>query len=119
MIDGVYGLTASEISFITEKFDKIYIVDIDVSPDIIGERVYVDIIDTTNMFFKNKSLSINVLRVSDAEYLLCIIYDLIIDYLKKKHRKILLELRRVRLLSDVKNLIVKGEGKYDRKRQTK
>ena len=116
MIDGAYGLTASEISFIAEKFDRIYIVDIDISPDIVGEKIYVDIIDTTNTFFKRRYLSINVLKVIDAEYLVCIIYDLIIDYIKKKHRKILLELRRTRLLSDTKNLLAKGEGKYDRKR---
>ena len=118
VIDGVFGLTTSEISFISEKFNRIYIVDIDVCPDIIGEKIYVDIIDTTNTFFKRRYLHTNVLRVLDSEYLICVVYDLIIDYIKKKHRKILLELRRTKLLNDTKNLLTKGEHKYDREKTT-
>lgn len=118
VIDGVFGLTTSEISFISEKFNRIYIVDIDVCPDIIGEKIYVDIIDTTNTFFKRRYLHTNVLRVLDSEYLICVVYDLIIDYIRKKHRKILLELRRTKLLNDTKNLLTKGEHKYDREKTT-
>lgn len=109
-------MTTSEISFISEKFNRIYIVDIDVCPDIIGEKIYVDIIDTTNTFFKRRYLHTNVLRVLDSEYLICVVYDLIIDYIRKKHRKILLELRRTKLLNDTKNLLTKGEHKYDREK---
>lgn len=104
------GLTTSEISFISEKFDKIYIVDLDIYTDIIGEKVYVDIIDTTNTIFKLKHLNMNVLRVQGAEHLLTIVYDLIINYIKKKHRKILLELRRNKLLLDTKHIIDGGKN---------
>ena len=97
--------TVPEIMFISEKYNNIYIEDIDVTSDFIGETIYIDIVDTNLKYFKKKSLSTTVLKVSDSDYLIRVVFDNIMEYILRKYRQQLFEMRRLRLLSEIKSKI--------------
>ena len=97
--------TVPEIMFISEKYNNIYIEDIDVTSDFIGETIYIDIVDTNLKYFKKKSLSTTVLKVPDSDYLIRVVFDNIMEYILRKYRQQLFEMRRLRLLSEIKSKI--------------
>lgn len=99
--------TKEEIDFITDKYNKIYLVDVDIVSNYMSstDTVAVEIVNNNKKIFKHKSLYVKVLLVRDEQHLLRLIFELIIDYILKEYNKELLLIRKSSLLSDFKKLI--------------